>query len=390
MAFPKGEKITHDRDHILPALNVLLALLGIEFENVFAQTADIALIAQVITGESRGLVEQFLHAGLFAADAFQIAVPDAQPGDDFRRQHIELGAKDAGFGMQQVIKRSAGRGYGICFVFQRGVAVRHFHERETTARLKRLVPKAFGGIGSERIERKVYKPGSGDKTDVTHKGRHGMVATRQSARVDNSHAFGYFSNDFQMMNTLPTLLTERLILRPFTIDDAPQVQQMAGNREVASTTMRIPHPYKDGMAEDWIRSHAQDYAKGEGISLAITLRLTKTLAGAVGLTISREHDRAELGYWVGKEFWGKGFATEAAKALLTFGFQSLGLNRINARHLTRNPASGRVLVKIGMRHEGTLRQHVKKWGVFEDAKIYGILSSEFKIEAKLPSKMDAH
>ena len=140
----------------------------------------------------------------------------------------------------------------------------------------------------------------------------------------------------------------------------------------------------------WIRSHAQDYAKGEGISLAITLRLTKTLAGAVGLTISREHDRAELGYWVGKEFWGKGFATEAAKALLTFGFQSLGLNRINARHLTRNPASGRVLVKIGMRHEGTLRQHVKKWGVFEDAKIYGILSSEFKIEAKLPSKMDAH
>ena len=85
-------------------MNVLLALLGIEFENVFTQTADIALIAQVITGEPRGLVEQFFHAGLFPADAFQIAVPDAQPGDDFRREHIELGAKDPGFGMKKVIR----------------------------------------------------------------------------------------------------------------------------------------------------------------------------------------------------------------------------------------------------------------------------------------------
>lgn len=176
------------------------------------------------------------------------------------------------------------------------------------------------------------------------------------------------------MNTSPTLTSDRLVLRPFTLADAMEVQRLAGDRDVASTTLRIPHPYKDGMAEEWIGTHADKFAKGEGISLAVTLRDAGALVGAVGLEICKEHSRAELGYWIGKPFWGKGYASEAAKALVDYGFKVAGLNRIYAHHIVRNPASGRVMLKIGMRREGTLRQHTKKWDQFEDVEVYGLLS----------------
>lgn len=87
------------------------------------------------------------------------------------------------------------------------------------------------------------------------------------------------------MKALPTLTTARLVLRPFAPSDAPQVQCLAGDREVASTTSRVPHPYKDGMAEEWIGSHAEAFASGKSISLAITLFGAGTLVGAAGLEI---------------------------------------------------------------------------------------------------------
>lgn len=164
-----------------------------------------------------------------------------------------------------------------------------------------------------------------------------------------------------MTKTLPTLKTSRLVLRPFTLADALDVQRLAGDRHVASTTLRIPHPYQDGIAEEWIGMHTDKFAKDEGISLAVTLLDVRTLIGAVGLEICKAHARAELGCWIGKPYWGKGFASEEAKALVDYGFKVAGLNRIYAHHLVRNPASGRVMLKIGMRHEGTLRQHTKKW-----------------------------
>jgi len=130
------------------------------------------------------------------------------------------------------------------------------------------------------------------------------------------------------------------------------------------------------MAEEWIGTHTDMFAKGEGVSFAITLRETKKLVGSIGLEISKEHSRAELGYWIGKLFWGQGFATEAARALLHHGFQVLNLHRIYAHHLTRNPASGRVMAKLGMSHEGKLRQHMMKWDVFEDVEVWGVLRGD--------------
>ncbi len=176
----------------------------------------------------------------------------------------------------------------------------------------------------------------------------------------------------------PTFETERLILRPFTQADAPAVYEHVREWDVASTTLNIPHPYEPEMAESWIRSHAMLAAAGEGITLALVERETGTLVGSIALRLSPPHDRGELGYWVGRPWWGRGYITEAATTLVRYGFETLGLNRIQAHHLTRNPASGRVMQKLGMTHEGRIREHVKKWGRYEDIEAYAILRREYR------------
>lgn len=179
------------------------------------------------------------------------------------------------------------------------------------------------------------------------------------------------------MKPRPTLQTERLILRPFNLDDATAVQRLAGDRAIASTTTAIPHPYEDGVAERWILTHQQRFDSGESALFAITLRQDGALIGAIGLEINVESLRAEVGYWIGKPYWNQGYCTEAARAVIGYRFSKLDLNKIHAIHFARNPASGRVMQKIGMRREGTLRQHVRKWGAFEDVEYYAILRSEF-------------
>ena len=174
----------------------------------------------------------------------------------------------------------------------------------------------------------------------------------------------------------PTLETERLVLRPFVLADAPRVQHLAGDRAVAEFTLNIPHPYPDGAAEKWIASHQPKYEKGELVNFAITLRSDGELIGAVGLTLVSAHLRAEIGYWIGKPYWGQGYCTEAARAVVRYGFDVLKLNRIQSRHFVGNPASGRVMQKLGMIREGCLRQYVRKWGQFVDMVLYGLLRSD--------------
>ena len=174
----------------------------------------------------------------------------------------------------------------------------------------------------------------------------------------------------------PTLTTDRLVLRPFTHADAAAVFAHLNDREVAVTTASIPYPYPQGAAETWIGTHAARAAAGEAVVLAVTLRGSGELVGSIEIRLVPGHRRAELGYWVGRAHWGQGYATEAADALLRWGFATLGLHRVHAAHLTRNPASGAVLRKVGMRHEGRLRKHFLKWGVLEDLDLYGVLEDE--------------
>jgi RimJ/RimL family protein N-acetyltransferase len=175
----------------------------------------------------------------------------------------------------------------------------------------------------------------------------------------------------------PTLQTARLVLRPFALTDAKVVQRLAGDRLIAATTAAIPHPYGDGMAEAWIATHAEDLKNEKGVHFAVTLASTGDLIGACGLIVNRQHQHAELGYWIARHLWGGGFCTEAATAVVDYGFGDLKLHRIFCHHMTKNAASGRVMQKLGMKHEGSLRKHFLKWQVFEDIEAYGLLASDW-------------
>lgn len=179
------------------------------------------------------------------------------------------------------------------------------------------------------------------------------------------------------MANIPTLETERLILRPFTLADAPAVERLAGDLAIAATTQNIPHPYPKGAAEAWIKSHQENFELGKFVNFAITRR-DEILLGSISLGLQPEHDLAEMGYWLGQVYWGQGYTTEAARAVLCYGFETLKLNRIYARHFKTNPASGRVMHKIGMTYEGCQREQVKKWGQFIDLVLYGILRAEYQ------------
>ena len=187
------------------------------------------------------------------------------------------------------------------------------------------------------------------------------------------------------MKTAPTLQTERLILRSLTLEDAADVQRLAGDRDVASTLSNMPHPYEDGMAEEWIRSCSEKFENGEAVDFAITFKTDGSFIGAIGIRLDRKHENGELGYWFGKAYWGNGYATEAAKAVVAHGFQVLQLNRIYAYLMKRNPASGRVLEKIGMHYEGCQRQQIKKWNNFEDRIAYGMLKADYDLRASISS-----
>ncbi len=178
------------------------------------------------------------------------------------------------------------------------------------------------------------------------------------------------------MKELPIIELERIVLRPFDLADARAVQELAGDRSIAEMTLNIPHPYRDGVAERWIKTHRRVLKENNIYTLAMAEKDEDYLIGSITLSLY-EFDRAELGYWVGKRFWNMGYCTEAALGLVRFGFEELHLNRIYGYHLAKNPASGKVMQKIGMKYEGTLRQHIKKWGVYEDLCCYGILREEF-------------
>jgi ribosomal-protein-alanine N-acetyltransferase len=178
-------------------------------------------------------------------------------------------------------------------------------------------------------------------------------------------------------SAIPVLETARLRLRPFTPADAPTVRRLAGAPEVAATTLNIPHPYPQGAAERWIATHAGAAAEGGAFVWAIVRRDDDHLLGAVSCVVTASHARAELGYWLGVPFWNRGHMTEAVRRVVAFGFTELGLHRIGARALLRNPGSWRVMEKVGMRREGVLRGYVRKGDVFEDIVSYAVLRPEF-------------
>ncbi|SPP64219.1 putative N-acetyltransferase, GCN5-related [Nitrospira lenta] len=184
------------------------------------------------------------------------------------------------------------------------------------------------------------------------------------------------TRDDHTMAAVPSLTTARLLLRPFHLSDAPNIQQLAGAEEVAAGTF-FPHPYEDGMAEQWIVDQEQAHESGTAVSFAITLADHATFIGSISLDIVSIHQHARLGYWLGVPYWNHGYGTEAVGAVLHYGFMQLNLHRIYSPHFQGNAASGRVLQKVGMTYEGRMREHYVRFGRPVDLELYGMLKREF-------------
>ena len=175
----------------------------------------------------------------------------------------------------------------------------------------------------------------------------------------------------------PRIETERLRLRPYRAADAEALHRLAGAREIADTMISIPHPFSIEAAHSWIANQAPAVASGASSHFAIELRRSTEFIGSCALRdVDAEHSQAELSFWIGAPWWGYGYASEAAAAVLHHGFRELQVNRIYAYHMVRNPASGAVLRRLGMKQEGVLRQRVRKWGVFEDVALYAVLRDD--------------
>jgi RimJ/RimL family protein N-acetyltransferase len=138
--------------------------------------------------------------------------------------------------------------------------------------------------------------------------------------------------------------SERLSYRPLAGSDAGRVTALVGEWDVARMTARIPHPYSLIDADLWIASIGND-------EFVRAVEHDGDLIGAVGY-IAPEDGQAEIGYWIGKPWWGRGFATEAAGALMQHCFAVAGFRRLTCGHFVDNPASARVISKLGFRRIG--------------------------------------
>jgi ribosomal-protein-alanine N-acetyltransferase len=172
------------------------------------------------------------------------------------------------------------------------------------------------------------------------------------------------------------LETERLLLRPLTLSDAPVIQELASHPDVAATTLNIPHPYPDGAAEAFIQSRLEDTFTG--YVFGIVRKADRQLMGAIGLHPDESHQRAEIGYWIGVPYWNQGYMSEAARRVVDFGFAELRLNRIAAGYFSQNIASRRVMEKSGMIYEGMWREYLKRGDRYYDVGYYSILRSEWE------------
>ena len=173
-----------------------------------------------------------------------------------------------------------------------------------------------------------------------------------------------------------TISTDRLVLRMFQKSDANAVTKLCNNYNIFKNTLYLPYPYSLEDALTWIERHLENFNANKSYEFAITDKETGELYGAIALTNNQKFNQGEIAYWIGEEFWKKGYATEASQAILQFAFDDKKYHKVFARYFSSNPASGRVLQKLGMEKEGILIDHIKKEEKYEDLVYYGIINSK--------------
>jgi RimJ/RimL family protein N-acetyltransferase len=170
------------------------------------------------------------------------------------------------------------------------------------------------------------------------------------------------------------ITTERFVLRLFQPSDAATVTMLCNNFNINKTTLHLPYPYSLNDALSWIEYHYDNFMSDISYEFAITDKETGELFGAIALSNNKRFNQGEIAYWIGESYWGNGYATEAAQSILQFAFEEKKLHKVFARYFSSNPASGKVMEKIGMKQEGILKEHIIKDGKFEDLVYYGIIN----------------
>jgi len=176
---------------------------------------------------------------------------------------------------------------------------------------------------------------------------------------------------------LPVIETNRLLLRKLTLSDVDDMYEYASNEDVSKYVVWPTHQSKEDSAA-FIQYVLSLYDEGKLSPWAIEYKATQKMIGTIDFVMwNVNHKTAEIGYCISKEYWGQGITTEAAKELIKFGFNNMGLVRIQARCHVDNIGSSRVMEKIGMSFEGILRKELFIKGKHWDVKMYSILDDEY-------------
>ncbi|TDQ25718.1 GNAT family N-acetyltransferase [Tenacibaculum caenipelagi] len=178
------------------------------------------------------------------------------------------------------------------------------------------------------------------------------------------------------MKNFPKIETERLFLTELKAKDISDIVKYASNKNISDFTQNIPFPYSEKDAIFWINMANQGFENGNQYTFAIRLKEKDNFIGGIGIKIERKNNRAEIGYWIAEPFSGNGYATEATKAILKFGFDNLNLNKFTSSHLANNPASGQVLKNSGMKKEGELKEHIFKNSKYIDLILFGLTKKQ--------------
>lgn len=171
---------------------------------------------------------------------------------------------------------------------------------------------------------------------------------------------------------------ERINLRKMKRSDARSIYRHANDMEIARYT-KLPYPYRLRNAKEFIRKTHNRFIERKGYNFGIEWKETETIIGVMSfITVDHLNKNAEIGYWVGREFWGKGIAREAINLILRFGFKRLKLKRVFALVMHPNVRSFKLLESCGFRYEGRMRKSAFRKRRWMDELIYAILRDEFR------------
>jgi ribosomal-protein-alanine N-acetyltransferase len=171
------------------------------------------------------------------------------------------------------------------------------------------------------------------------------------------------------------VVNEQIFLSEFCVSDKPALIEYLNDRDIYDRTLRIPFPYREQDADEWLALVARTTAEqGRPVQFAIRSGDAALIGGCgfMDLQVGKSH-RAEIGYWLARPFWGRGIMTAVVRQACLHAFQEFGVVKITARVFAHNPASGRVLAKCGFQEEGYLRKHYLKDNQFIDARLFALV-----------------